>query len=792
MKDFFSPIISFMSRQWQRREMKKKGLIQTKKKKRLKHEESFATVAEKSKTLGILILFVVWGACVAVLVANPYSAMEFPLVLKQKALTTIYADLDFSYINEEKSGERQKEIRKAEPLIYRLDYGICEKSKDKAGAIFDSLLMTDGTTSPAKIEGEFPVSENTFNALSPGLKSAMMLILKNQELKGEILDNLEEALYHGVFTPEQREERFGQKLKIYKGKGKELYKEKTRFVTSIQTPSEVAEEVAANAVSKSSPANRTSLKRVFATILTEIITGNLVYDNIQTEINRDKTAYETPEVIVNVKKDDIVVKKGKVVDKETLVRCNAYFSEKNKLNSPNSLRRKFVTSALLCLFLIVVSGLYISHVHPEIVESNQKMGLIATVIVIAVVINYLSIGTFYRLKAVFGFYPQLASCVLPIALSSIILSAMIGLRVAFFSGLFVSIIAAMQLNNSFIIVITGMVVCGISAFSVRHRINYKSYFLASFGVIAITMPIMNITASWFLPNFFDILPHILFYGILNGIVTALGSLVIISILEWVFQVTSDMTLLLLCDYNHILLKRLQMEAPGTYHHSMVVSTLAEHAAQSIGANPIKARVIALFHDVGKMVKPDYFTENQQSDENKHKKLNSRMSCLVILNHTKEGIDMALKHKLRKIIRDGIEQHHGTDTVYYFYQQALEEARHKGESVDEHDFKYPGPLPKEKEVVILSLADPCEAASRSLQKPTPAKIDALVWEIFRKRIRDGQLDNADLTFSEIKKIRESFVLTLSTMMHGRISYPKDLEDDDEGDLFVATQKRNKKT
>ena len=191
-----------------------------------------------------------------------------------------------------------------------------------------------------------------------------------------------------------------------------------------------------------------------------------------------------------------------------------------------------------------------------------------------------------------------------------------------------------------------------------------------------------------------------------------------------------------------------------------------------------------------MVKPEYFTENQQSEESKHSKLNPRMSSLVILNHVKEGVDMALKHKLRKIIRDGIEQHHGTDLIYYFYQQALEEGRAKGVAVDEHDYRYPGPLPKEKEVVILSLADSCEAASRSLQKPTPAKIDALVWEIFRKRIRKGQLDGANLTFGELKRVRESFVATLTTMMHGRIAYPKDeTEEDDEGDLFTAAKQKN---
>jgi len=161
-----------------------------------------------------------------------------------------------------------------------------------------------------------------------------------------------------------------------------------------------------------------------------------------------------------------------------------------------------------------------------------------------------------------------------------------------------------------------------------------------------------------------------------------------------------------------------------------------------------------------------------------------MSSLVILNHVKEGIELARQYKLKKIIRDAIEQHHGTDLVYYFYKRAMEESE---EPVSEQEFKYPGPLPREKEVALVMLADCCEAASRTLQKPSHQKIDALVWEIFRKKIRDGQLDSAELSFRELAIVRKSFVKTLTTMMHSRIVYPKDEDDKDEDDLFVAADK-----
>ena len=250
----------------------------------------------------------------------------------------------------------------------------------------------------------------------------------------------------------------------------------------------------------------------------------------------------------------------------------------------------------------------------------------------------------------------------------------------------------------------------------------------------------------------------------------------------VFNISTNMSLLMLSDYNHPLLKRLQLEAPGTFYHSLMVSTLAEYAAKEIRANPIKARVGALFHDIGKLAKPEYFTENNIHADKKHSELHPRMSSLIIQNHVKEGIDQALKYNLRKIIRDAIQQHHGTDIVYYFYKRALEDAKDDGSTVDEQEYRYGGPLPREKEVVLISLADACEAATRSLPKPTPNKIETLVWEIFRKRLKDGQLDNAILTIAELAKIRDSFVKTLTTMHHSRIAYPKDGEID-EDDVFL---------
>ncbi len=276
--------------------------------------------------------------------------------------------------------------------------------------------------------------------------------------------------------------------------------------------------------------------------------------------------------------------------------------------------------------------------------------------------------------------------------------------------------------------------------------------------------------------------------------SALGVSILISLivsgllpaLESIFVVTTDISWLELSDLNHKLMKRLQLEAPGTFHHSLVVASLAESAAESIGANAPMCRVCSYFHDIGKLKKPEYFIENQ-GDENPHDSITPTMSALVIIAHVKDGVDLAVKHKLNPLIIDVIKQHHGNSLVYYFYHKANEQKREEQTKVDkglekaedvikvnEKNFRYPGPIPSSKESGIISLADAIESASRSLRKPTPGKIRTLVDEIVMKRVAEGQLDDCKLSMRELTQVRDSFSSTLRSMLHSRIDYPKEQE------------------
>ncbi len=248
---------------------------------------------------------------------------------------------------------------------------------------------------------------------------------------------------------------------------------------------------------------------------------------------------------------------------------------------------------------------------------------------------------------------------------------------------------------------------------------------------------------------------------------------LLPFIENLFGVLTDLSLLDLGDVAHPLLQELVRRAPSTYNHSITVGSIAEAAAESIGARGLLVRVGAYFHDIGKMLKPDYFVENQTADENRHETLAPAMSTLVIIAHIKDGADLARQHRLPQPIIDLIAQHHGTTRVEFFYSRATEQqlTDPNGSEVDESSFRYPGPKPQTKEAAVLMLADAVESASRTLIDPTPARIESLVREIAEHRLHGGQFDESGLTLRELRRIEKSMVMSLISIYHGRIKYPE---------------------
>ncbi len=254
---------------------------------------------------------------------------------------------------------------------------------------------------------------------------------------------------------------------------------------------------------------------------------------------------------------------------------------------------------------------------------------------------------------------------------------------------------------------------------------------------------------------------------LNGIASSIIVVGVLPVFEYLFNTVTNISLLELADFDNPILQKLMMEAPGTYHHSLVVGNLSEAACQTIGAHALLARIGAYYHDIGKLCHPEYFSENQDIRASKHDTLSPAMSKMIIMNHVKEGAELAKKQRLKPQLVDFIQQHHGTSLVYYFYRRALE----NDQKIEEDGFRYPGPKPTTRESAIVLLADSVEAATHALKEPTPGNIEDMVHKIINNKFIDGQLDECNLTLKDLEKIAVIFIRILGGIYHNRITYPE---------------------
>ncbi|MEP7071491.1 MAG: HDIG domain-containing metalloprotein [Verrucomicrobiota bacterium] len=442
----------------------------------------------------------------------------------------------------------------------------------------------------------------------------------------------------------------------------------------------------------------------------------------------------------------------------------------------------------LLFFAIALMMLWIN--QPTTFAQSSRILLVFGVILVQLALT--KFVTTLCSRHLIGLRPEMAELLIPYAFAPLVLSVLLGRQHGLFAAVFASLWGSVLFGRvDAPLLVTGLM-SGFTAvyFTLQVRRRSKlvragiwvgvciwvlSLMFGFIGPINLLTPIAN---DWTMIGVQSVL------ALGNGIVTATLVGGVLPMLEHAFDITTDISWLEASDLNHPLLRRMTIEAPGTYHHSLVVANLSEAAAEAIGANGTLCRVCAYFHDAGKLVKPEYFSENMNFERNPHDDLAPSMSALIIIAHVKEGVELAIKHKLSQQIIDIIQEHHGTSLVYYFYKRALqvhEDARAGGKimkmreddipEVREESFRYGGPRPQSKEAAIVSLADAVESASRSLEKPTPVKIEQLVNEIVEQRMADHQLDESDLTLRELRVIAERFRFTLMTMLHTRIAYPK---------------------
>ena len=509
---------------------------------------------------------------------------------------------------------------------------------------------------------------------------------------------------------------------------------------------------------------------------------NVVFDRTATQASLAAATRSLKPVSVSIARGQTIIEPGDRVTPEQY----EIFQEHRKylLDHGDTELNEGLTlfgRVLLVLAMVLASLIYIRIEDAETLRSNVRCGLLALVVIINLALiraNYSLGGAEFFVRD--GSWASTLPYVAPTAFAPLIVAILIDAGSAIFMALLISIFTGVIYGNRLdLLVLTFL--ASLIAIYIGRDARRRGVVVRAAGAGGLTVAAFAGLIGIADQTPVDTLVRQMSAGLATGLLTGIAVVGLLPVLESLFKRTTDITLLELTDYNHPLLRRMQLEAPGTYHHSLVVAQLSENACNAIGANPLVARVCALFHDVGKTANAAYFAENQRDGLNPHDALPPAESARLIRQHVPDGVDLAHKHNLPRSVIDVIQQHHGTSLVRYFYDRAIEQSRAPflktsatstaaTPLVDEHCFRYDGPTPQFKESAVISLADGVEAASRSLRTATPEAIRELIDRVVQTRIADGQLDAAPLTFEEVTKIKNSFQFTLLNMLHARVAYP----------------------
>ena len=491
----------------------------------------------------------------------------------------------------------------------------------------------------------------------------------------------------------------------------------------------------------------------------QFIVPNAEYDETATQAARDSAAATVQGIETSVTAGDLLIRQGTLVD-AVEARILAAYAQEMKTRAMQegwfSAAMPIIGRIILVGIIILLMYLFFFQFRPDVYWSNNKLLAI-----------FIIIGLELFLVHLMGVQLAQSVYLYPIAILSILATVLFDARLGVVITLLVAVLLGLLNRFNFTITlitaIAGLVAC-FSAGEVRRRSEfYRIIILLSLAnvVVAAVVESLKLSPAGDVLTFCG-------YGLANGFVSPMLTVGLLPMFESVFGFSTNITLLELADLNQPLLKRLAMEAPGTYHHSIIVGNLAEAAAKAISANPLLARVGAYYHDIGKMEIPEYFVENQLGIKSKHESLNPTMSALVLSSHVKKGRLIGEEAGLPDAVLNFIEEHHGTTMMTYFYNKAKD----IGLPIDSEDeFRYPGPKPQSRETAIVMLADSTEAASRTLDNPAPARIRNLIQKLINDKFTSGELTQCGLTLKDLNDIREAFVTILIGVFHHRIAYPK---------------------
>jgi putative nucleotidyltransferase with HDIG domain len=503
-----------------------------------------------------------------------------------------------------------------------------------------------------------------------------------------------------------------------------------------------------------------NLKEALKAIFTELsLQETLVYDPVSTAQKRQETRAQVSPIQVNVKENEKVVGEGEILSPEKIETLQHLGLLKAKTSYLNILG---ISILILIVFILIYLFLY---QYKQSILNNETYFLLMGILHLFGLIVIRLFSQFNSTSETVTSIGYLAPTAAVIMLIAILLDS----KLAVFMSLVFAIYSGLCNGFQYQFVVVTLISSIIGAYSVSH-LNERSDLMKASLYLMFTN-IMVITSLGMMAGF-TLSKYLiaLIYGTVSGLLCSITTIGTLPFFETAFRVTTPVKLLELSNPNQPVLKRLLLEAPGTYHHSIMVGNLAENAADAVGADSLLARVGAYYHDIGKLKRPYFFIENQIANaDNPHDKLTPSLSTLIITSHIKDGQDLGKEYNLPREIIDMIVQHHGTSLISYFYAKALENEKSEGE-VPESEYRYEGPKPKSKEAAIVMIADSVEAGVRSLKNPTPGRIEGFVRKVIKDKLEDDQFAECDLTFKELDMIAQAFVRVFNGLYHARIEYP----------------------
>lgn len=730
-------------------------------------------------TLVAAFIFLFTVASIVVISSVGMTTRYAPLQPNQIATTRLAASAPYSYVSAEKTREARESLVQRVPPVFRLEMDPLDRFDSAAHDLLQAMASFDRSApprSPVYAPQGSAVAQlaEKFNSSHPYRISpedlAALLAAGDAETRSGWFENglaaLREIYAEGVHdsTLTGASADTAAVFQIVRPNGEissrpvESLEDALTFLRVSLSPQGVQRPTAQ------------ALFRFFR----NGVTSNLVFDEAATR-KRTAAALKTlTPVTVKVGRGQVIVEAG---DRVSAEQYEMYRAQQSFLRSHvDAVLGEGLTlfgHVLLVLAMVLAAILYIRLEDPETMRSNVRLGLLALVVILNLALVrmvYTLGGAEFFLEE--GSWAAALPYVAPTALAPLIVAILIDAGSAIFMALLISIFTAVIYGNRVDLLVLTFLASMVSIFTCRDA-RRRGWVVRAAGAGGLTMAAVAALIGFAEQTPIDTLGREIAASLVTGILTGVAVVGLLPVLESLFKRTTDITLLELTDYNHPLLRRMQLEAPGTYHHSLVVAQLSENAANAIGANPLLARVAALFHDIGKTVHPSFFTENLRDRTNPHASQDPAASAQIIRQHVPDGVELAHKHRLPRAVVDVIRQHHGTTHVRYFYEQARA-ARAASSNpdlpVDETPFRYEGPLPQFRESAVISLADGVEAASRSLRSATAEHLTLLIDQIVAQRIAEGQLNEAPLTLEDIAKIKNSFTFTLLNMLHSRLAYP----------------------